>query len=89
MKSISDVVMQKVGGLHVAVAVGARAKELPCMIKLNESGAFLWNIASKMEEIDVSALALALEREYEISPEVARADTERFVNTLVESGLTE
>ena len=89
MKIISDVVMQKVGGLHVAVAVGARAKELPCMIKLNESGAFLWALASEMEEIDIDALALALEREYEISPEVARADTERFVNTLVESGLTE
>ncbi len=89
MKIISDVVIQKVGGLHVAVAVGARAKELPCMIKLNDTGAFLWGLAAKMNEIDVSALAGALVKEYEISEDIALADTERFVKSLVDNGLTE
>ena len=89
MKIISDVVIQKVGGLHVAVAVGARAKELPCMIKLNEAGAFLWDLATKMQKIDISELAAALAKEYEISADVAKADTERFVKSLVDNGLTE
>ena len=89
MKIISDVVIQKVGGLHVAVAVGARAKELPCMIKLNESGAFLWKLATEMEEIDPNKLSAELAREYEISEDVAKADTERFIKSLVDNGLTE
>ena len=89
MKIISDVVIQKVGGIHVAVAVGARAKELPCMIKLNDTGAFLWNKAAAMENISLSELAAALVGEYEVSAEIAAADTERFVKTLIENGLVE
>lgn len=89
MKIISDVVIQKVGGIYVAVAVGARAKELPCMIKLNDTGAFLWNTATSMDKIDIPALSAALAAEYEVSLEIATADTERFVKTLSENGLTE
>lgn len=89
MKIKDDVVIQKVGGIYVAVAVGARAKELPCMIKLNETGAFLWNLALEMKAVDASALSEALRAEYDVPSEVAKADTEKFVKALIDNGLVE
>ena len=89
MKIIDDVVIQKVGTLYVAVAVGARAKELPCMIKLNETGAFLWNLAVEAKTLDAAALAAALSKEYEVSAEIALADTQKFIKSLVDNGLVE
>lgn len=89
MKIKSDVIIQKVGGIYVAVAVGARAKELPCMIKLNETGAFLWNSAVEMESVDVPALSSALIKEYDVPEDVAIADTQKFVNALSDNGLLE
>lgn len=88
MKIKSDIIMQKVGTSYLAVAVGARAKELSCMIKLNESGAFLWNVA-KDSGLDRGILANALAAEYGIELETALADTDRFIDTLIKNGLCE
>lgn len=88
MKIKSDIIMQKVGNIYVAASVGARAKNAPCMIKLNESGAFLWNEAKK-GEVDVESLADALVSEYEIGRDVALLDAERFVDSLKKNGLVE
>lgn len=88
MKIKKDIIMQKVGNIYVAASVGARAKNAPCMIKLNESGAFLWNEAKK-GDVDVKALADALVKEYEIHPDTALTDAEKFVESLVKNGLVE
>ena len=87
MKLKDDVVIQKVADFYVAVSVGARAAQKPCMLRLNESGAFLWNFCKASGEVDDAQLSLALVNEYGISEDVALRDAKRFVEALVNNEL--
>ena len=89
MKIADDVVIQRVADFYVVVAVGARAKELPCMLRLNESGAFLWNKCVELGEVDAGALAKELALEYGIDPDIAKRDSAAFVKALSDNGLLE
>ena len=76
-----DFTIQKVGASYVAVAVGETSKEFHGMIRLNETGAFLWK---KMAERDCTEedLVEALLGEYEIDRETAAADVRRMIADL-------
>ena len=76
-----DFTIQKVGASYVAVAVGETSKEFHGMIRLNETGAFLWK---KMAECDCTEedLVKALLDEYEIDRETATADVRRMIADL-------
>ena len=88
MKLKPTFLLRKIAGQTVVLPTSAEL-DLNMMITLNESGAFLWKLATEMEEIDPNKLSAELAREYEISEDVAKADTERFVKSLVDNGLTE
>ena len=88
MKIKSDIVVQKVGGSYLAVAVGKRAEEISGMIKLNESAMFLWNTALD-HGVDADKLADALVGEYGITREEALTDAKAFVQTLIEKRIAE
>ena len=81
-------VLESVGGAYLACATGKLAKNFSALIRLNETGVFLWN---KLTESNMAfdMLVDALIEEYGISREVAAADTERFVNSLKENGILE
>lgn len=86
MKLKSGFVLEEVGGIFLAVAVGERAEELKVLIKLNSTGAFLWQ---KLAERDVSEAELveALLEEYEVSRDVAEKSVASFVKSVSEGGL--
>lgn len=76
-----DFTIQKVGASYVAVAVGETSKNFHGMIRLNETGAFLWN---KMTERDMTEEALvdALLEEYDIDRETAARDVHNMIESL-------
>ena len=86
MRLKSGFVLEEVGGTHLAVAVGERADEFKILIKLNYTGAFLWQ---KISERDVSTEELvdALVSNYEVSYEIAERDVNNFVKILRDGGL--
>ena len=86
MKLKSGFVLEEVGGIFLAVAVGERAEELKVLIKLNSTGAFLWQ---KLAERDISEAELveALLEEYEVSRDVAEKSVASFVKSVSEGGL--
>ncbi len=43
MKIKKGFIIRKLGAEHMVVAIGQASKEFAGMIKLNETGAFLWN----------------------------------------------
>lgn len=88
MKIKKDFTIQQVGGAFIAVAVGETSRTFHGMIRLNETGAFLWK---KMAERDCTEEELtdAILGEYEIDRETAAADVHRIVSALVEAGVTE
>ena len=49
MKIKSGFVLEKVGGDYLAVAVGELADYFNGMVRLNETGAFLWNLLCEGE----------------------------------------
>ena len=63
-----DFTIQKVGSTYIAVAVGETSKTFHAMIKLNETGAFLWNLLAE-RDLTEDELTDALLGEYEIDRE--------------------
>ncbi len=86
MRIKSDFTIQQVGSSYVAVAVGETSKTFHAMIKLNETGAFLWK---KLAENDLTEeeLTAALLEEYDVEPEIAARDVHRIVELLRENGI--
>ena len=86
MKIKPDFTIQKVGSTYIAVAVGETSKTFHGMIKLNETGAFLWN---KLAEKDCTEddLVEALLGEYDVDRETAARDVHRVVEGLEASGV--
>lgn len=86
MQINKDFTIQKVGASFVAVPVGKTSKTFHGMIRLNETGAFLWK---HMAEKDCSEAELveALLGEYDVSREIAERDVHRVVEQLKESGI--
>ncbi|MBQ9796402.1 MAG: PqqD family protein [Clostridia bacterium] len=79
-----DFTIQKVGTSWVAVPVGETSKHFHGMVRLNETGAFLWE---QMAEKDCTEeeLVEALLGEYDVSREVAARDVHRVVELLREN----
>lgn len=86
MRISSDFTIQKVGNAYVAVAVGETSKTFHAMIKLNETGAFLWQ---KLADADLTEddLTETLLAEYDVDRETAARDVHRIVGLLRENGI--
>lgn len=86
MQIKKDFTIQKVGNSYIAVAVGETSKTFHGMVRLNETGAFLWK---KMSEGDVTVdeLVDALLSEYDVDRETAAHDVEQLVAQFRESGI--
>ncbi|MBO4308428.1 MAG: PqqD family protein [Clostridia bacterium] len=86
MQIKSDFTIQKVGNSYIAVAVGETSKTFHAMIKLNETGAFLWK---KLAENDLTEeqLTNALLNEYDVDRETAARDVRAIVESLAANGI--
>lgn len=79
MKIKEGFMQSTVAGRTVVVPLG-HTNTFRNMIKLNETGKFLWSLLS--EETTRDALVDALAAEYEIDRAVAERDTDAFLDTL-------
>lgn len=86
MQIKSDFTIQKVGNSYIAVAVGETSKTFHAMIKLNETGAFLWK---KLAENDLTEeqLTNALLDEYDVDRETAARDVRAIMESLAANGI--
>ena len=85
MKIKSGFIVRSVGGNRMVVATGERSRQFGGMIRLNESGCFLWNCLK--EDADAATLVQALLGEYDVDEATAKADVEGFLNTLRTAGV--
>ena len=76
-----DFTIQKVGTSYLAVPVGETSKHFHGMIRLNETGAFLWNLMTE-KDCTESDLVEALLAEYEVEREIAERDGHAVVELL-------
>ena len=89
MKIKKGFVLQKVGGSYLACATGKLAKEFSAMVKLNSTGAFLWNSIIDGNDISKEALIAKFAEAYSIDKDVAERDVEGFIGTLSSEGILE
>ena len=87
MKIKNGFVVRSIAGESVVVALGAASKNFNGIIKLNETGRFLWDklaVGCEAEEL-VSAIL----EEYDIDRATAEADIGRFIDTLKGANILE
>lgn len=77
MKIRSDFVMREVAGSYVVVPCGKCDSGI---MKLNESGAFLWRVLEK--GADKATLVKRMLEEYDVTEEKAVADIDTFLAKL-------
>ena len=85
MKINENFLLRDVAGQKVVLPVGEAAEKFNGMIRLNETGIYLWTLLE--QDTDEDALLSAMLRDYEIDEETARADIHRFVETLRRAGI--
>ncbi len=85
MKIKEGFLLREVGGTSVVVAVGDAARNFNGMMTLNPTGAFLWRELEKGGRTE--ELVKALCGEYDVTPETAAGDVERFIQKLKSAGV--
>ena len=86
MKTKAGFMRRKLGTQEVVVAVGKASKQFSGIIRLNETGAFLWDLLASGDRTEAE-LVDALLAEYDVSRELATADVAKFVATIRAEGM--
>lgn len=87
MKIKEDFMLRNIAGDWIVVPMGERLAEFNGMIKLNESGAFIWKLletGAARDEIIATML-----KEYDVDAETASAEADMFLEKLTEAHILE
>ena len=85
MKINENFLLRDIAGQKVVLPVGEAAEQFNGMIRLNDTGIYLWTLLE--QDTTEDALLSAMLQDYEIDEETARADIRRFVETLRRAGI--
>ena len=80
MKIKNGFMLKKVGGQNVVEALGEASRSFNGIIRLNDTGVFLWQ--KLQQETSEEQLLAALTAEYDIGEEQAKSDIAEFVAAL-------
>ena len=87
MKIKKGFVVRSIAGESVVVALGEASRSFNGIIKLNETGRFLWDLLA--EGASSEELHARMMEEYDVSSDIAKADIEKFVSSLRGAGIIE
>ncbi len=87
MKIKSGFVIHSVGDEHIVVPVGERTRNFHGIVRLNNSGTYLWEIMK--DEFTVQTLVSALLEKYDVTEETAEKTVNAFIKELEDGGLIE
>lgn len=85
MKIKPDFILKQIAGSYVVIPLRSAAVNFNAVIKLSETGAFLWEQLSKGAEKE--DLVDALLSEYDVDEATAAGDVDRFLMKLKEADL--
>lgn len=88
MKIKEHFVLQEIADDYIAVPVAEEAERIKGIIKVNETGAYIWNLLTD-KNMNSEELVKALISKYEIEPEKARSDVDGFIQQIREIGCLE
>lgn len=85
MKIRNDLVLRKVGGTWAVFPIGEGLNAYRNIMKLNDTGAFLWQ--KLCQEISMEKLTVEFAKEYGLDKENAAATVEQYVNMLLKNNI--
>lgn len=85
MKIKDNFVLRNISGEFVIVPVGKTLVKFNGTIRVNETGAFLWNLLK--DETDKKTLLEKLVAEYDIDEKTAIMDIDKFIDKLEKGGV--
>ena len=88
MKIKDHFVLQEIADDYIAVPVAEEAERLKGIIKVNETGAFIWRILTD-KDMSAEELVKELTSKYGIEPEKAQSDVDDFIMQIREMGCLE
>ena len=80
MKIKDGFMLRKVGGQNIVVALGEASRSFNGIIRLNDTGRFLWE--QLKDDVTEEHLLAALTAEYSVDPVQAKSDIAEFLFTL-------
>ncbi len=87
MKIKEGFVLKEIAGQYVVIALGAASRVFNGIIKLNESGKFIWELMT--DDIEKDAIVNALLDEYDVTREIAEKDVDKFIDELKGANILE
>ncbi len=87
MKIKNGFLLKEIAGSFLVVPLGSQVVDFGCIIKLSETGAFLWNLLE--EDKSESELVSSLLSEYDVDEAKAKTDVSSFLSKLKEADLLE
>lgn len=87
MKIKKGFIVRQIAGQNVAIAIGEMSKKFHGMIKLNDTGLFIWNLLQN--DTTEAEIVDAVTSEYEVDNETATADVRRILGALKDAGIIE
>lgn len=87
MKIKEGFMLRKVGEQNVVVAVGEASRSFNGIIRLNDSGRYLWEKLS--QDVTEEQLISDMLTDYEIDEATAKADISRFIDSLKKADILE
>lgn len=88
MKIKEHFVLQDIADDHIVVPVAEEAERLKGIIKVNETGAYIWRILTD-KEMSTEELVKELISIYDIEPKKAQSDVDGFIRQIREMGCLE
>ena len=85
MKIKDGFVLQELIDEYIVVPIGDEADRIHGVIRLNETGALLWNLLTQDDQTE-DELVDAMIDKYSISQDMAKADVTDFINLIREYG---
>lgn len=87
MKIRSGFILREVLGSPMVVATGDAARHFHGMIRLNETGGFIWR--GLQDGLTEAQIAEKLAETYDVTPEKAAADVAALLSQMAENGFLE
>ncbi len=87
MKIKDGFVLREIAGSHVAIATGEASKSFRGMIKMNSTGAKVWELFKA--GLDIKQAAEKLTEIYDVDLETSESEVKRIAEQLLSAGIAE
>lgn len=87
MKVVPGFALRQLGNEYLLIAESVDLVNFNAMITLNETAAYLWRNVAELEEFDAQTLTDLLLAEYEVTPEIAKQDALKTLQSWQEANL--